>query len=78
MSFEYDAVTDTALDACDADFDDADFRRMAMACLDQGGLTQRDLDRVAAILEAAFPEPKVCQVSAFIAECAAECVRVAS
>ena len=80
MSHQYDEKTDAALDAIDAnaisaaDFEDADFRRLAMACLDQGGLTKRDLDRVAAIVDAAFPAPKVDALTSFIRRCASDSI----
>lgn len=51
---DYDETTDKALaGACSAaDLDEAGFLRLAMACLDQGGLSLADQAKVRSILAA--------------------------
>ena len=73
---EYDEKTDPIIDACEAaDFDDIDFVRVALACLEQAGLPARHIGRVAAIVSEVVPTaaPKSA-VAAFVEECSRSCV----
>jgi len=52
---EYDAKTDAALNAL-PDFENEDFVRLALACLDQAGISLHDVKRVHRIVRETYPD----------------------
>ena len=58
MRPQYDTKTDHVIYDTDAigEFEDADFVRLAMACIDQAGIAQHRQAKIAAILREQYPD----------------------